>query len=97
MKETTGFWSKFTCSASSVIPYIILYLAAQTWCPMSSSVTYREQHYCLLLSHSLSFYLAVQWQWWGQHVTHGLHSTYGNIKWLQKPDLWEQPQYEPDL
>lgn len=95
MKETSGFWSRFTCSAPSVISCTILYLAAQTQCPTSGSVTYRGQQDCLLLCHSISFYLAVQWQWWGQPVTHGLHSSCGNTKWLQKPDLWEHPECEP--
>lgn len=86
MKETSGVWSKFTRSTSSVIPCTILYLEAQTQCPVSGSATYGGA----ALLPFLSFYLDVQWQWWGQHVTQGLHGTCGNIKWLQKHDLWEQ-------
>lgn len=56
MKETSGVWSKFTRSTSSVIPCTILYLEAQTQCPVSGSATYGGA----ALLPFLSFYLDVQ-------------------------------------
>lgn len=48
MKKASGFWSKFICSASRVVPCPTLCTAAQTWCTVRCSVTYGRQHHCSL-------------------------------------------------
>ena len=89
MEEASGFWSKFIRSGDT------LHYAVHC----SPDVVHSELQCDLLTKGSIiahsgvcpdSSHSAVQRQRWGQHVTHRLHSTCRNIKWLQKPGFWEQ-------